>query len=119
MKRFFLVDDSMFIITQLSQILTGAGYEVVGYATNGDEAVKFFAERADAIDIVTLDVTMPGLDGIAVLREIKAVKPAVRVMIVSAIGKKDTVLDAKNLGAEGYLIKPLSREKVLARVAAL
>ena len=119
MAKVFLIDDSMFIITQLSQILKKGGHSITGYATNGDEAVSLFREKMDEIDIVTLDITMPGRNGIEVLRSIKKDKPEVKVLIVSAIGKKETVMDARNLGAEGYLIKPLSREKVLERFTSL
>lgn len=119
MQNVFLIDDSMFIITQLSQILKKGGYAVTGYATNGDDAINDFSQKKDGIDIVTLDITMPGKNGIEVLRAIKKIKPEVKVLIVSAIGKKETVMDARNLGAEWYLIKPLSREKVLERFKTL
>jgi len=119
MANVFLIDDSMFIITQLTQILQKEGHTIVGYAINGDEAVSAFEKSATEIEIVTLDITMPGQGGIEVLRAIKKIKPDVKALIVSAIGKKETVMDARNLGAEGYLIKPLSREKVLERLTTL
>jgi two-component system chemotaxis response regulator CheY len=114
--RVFLVDDSMFIITQLSQMLAREGHEIVGYAVDGREAVEKFASSAVLIDLVTIDLTLPGLDGIEVLRRMRELKPQTRFVIISAIGKKDAVLRSKELGAAGYIIKPLSTEKVLPRL---
>ena len=119
MGRFFIIDDSMFIVTQLTQILQKGGFTVVDYAVDGKEAVAKFSELADSIDIVTLDITLPGMDGVEVLRRIKAIKPGVIVVIVSAIGKQQLVLETRKCGAEGFIIKPLSKEKVLERVSAL
>jgi two-component system, chemotaxis family, chemotaxis protein CheY len=109
----------MFIVTQLTQILQKGGYQVVDYAVDGKQAVEKFSALANSIDVVTLDITLPGQDGVAVLQQLKSIKPGVIVVIVSAIGKQDLVLETRRLGADGYIIKPLSREKVLDRIAAL
>ena len=119
MSRFFIIDDSMFIVTQLTQILQKGGYQVIDYAADGKEAVARFGELSDSIDVVTLDITLPGMDGVEVLRRIKAIKPEVIVVIVSAIGKQQLVMETRQCGADGFIIKPLSKEKVLERVSAL
>lgn len=115
----FILDDSMFIVMQLKQILQKGGYTVCGYANRAEDAVQKITELSGNVDLVTIDITMPGNDGIWALQQIKSRFPAIRCCIVSAIGKQDTVLQSKQYGAEGYIIKPLSSEKVLGRMQQL
>jgi len=115
MKKVFIVDDSMFIITQLKQILEKGGYEIIGHAVDGQQAIDSYSKIATQVDIVTLDITMPGLDGISALKEMRSINPETKFVIISAIGKKQTVLETRKLGADGYIIKPLSTDKVLKR----
>lgn len=119
MKSVFLVDDSMFIITQLGQILEKGGYRVIDYAVSGKEALEKFSRLAQEIDIVTLDITMPDHDGIVLLRKMRDIKPETQFIMISAIGKKQAVLESRELGATGYIIKPLTRDKVLERMRQL
>jgi len=119
MARFYLVDDSLFVLTQLKQIIQKGGHEVCGSAQNGEAALQYLEEHASAIDVITLDITMPGPDGIETLRRIRERWPEKVCIIVSGLAKRDLVLDARNLGAAGYLLKPLSRDAVLARLAEI
>lgn len=116
MARVLIVDDSSFILTQMSQILIKGGHTVAGTAADGDQALAFLAGHSAAVDIVTLDVTMPGASGIEVLRRIAGSWPHIACLVVTGIGKKETVIESRELGAAGYLIKPLSSAKVLAKI---
>jgi len=117
MARFYLVDDSLFVLTQLTQILEKGGHQVAGSAQSGEDALRFLEEHADAVDAITLDITMPGLDGMEILARIHKEWPALIPLIVSGLAKRDLVLEAGRLGAAGYLIKPLVRERVLEKIA--
>jgi len=117
MARFYLVDDSLFVLTQLTQILEKGGHQVVGSAQNGEDALQFLEEHADMADAVTIDITMPGLDGMGLLERIHQKWPALIPLIVSGLAKRELVLEAGRLGAAGYLIKPLVRERVIEKIA--
>jgi two-component system chemotaxis response regulator CheY len=117
MARFYLVDDSLFVLTQLKQILEKGGHEVVDSAQSGEMALQFLEERAREIEVVTIDITMPGADGMTILDRIHQKWPAIITLIVSGLAKRDLVLEAGRLGASGYLIKPLVRERVLEKIA--
>lgn len=117
--RVLIVDDSAFIAKQLYQILTSAGFEVIATASDGIEAVERYKEAAPNVDLVTMDVTMPGLDGIGALKQIIEFDGSARVVMVSALGKNDLVKESLLIGAKNYIVKPLDRAKVLDRVKAV
>lgn len=111
-----IVDDSMFIVKQLTQILASEKFNVVSYASDGEEGVDKFKEFKDTIDFVTMDITMPKKDGLQALKEIIELDPTAKVIMVSAIGKQSYVKESLLLGAKNYIVKPLNREKVLERI---
>lgn len=111
-----IVDDSMFIEKQISQILTSSGFRIVASASNGQDALKQYQAHKDNIDCVTMDITMPGMDGLTALSHLVAFDPDVKVIMISAIGKDDLVKKALLSGARNYIVKPLDRKKVLDRV---
>ncbi len=113
--RVLIVDDSIFVKKQLGQILTSEGFEVVATAANGKEALELYQENHPGIDIVTLDITMPVMDGITALEKIIAFDSEARIIMVSALGKQDLVKKSFMLGAKNYIVKPLDRKKVLER----
>jgi two-component system chemotaxis response regulator CheY len=119
MARFYLVDDSLFVLTQLKQIVQKGGHEVSGSAQNGEAALQYLEEHAGAVDVITLDITMPGIDGMETLRRIRCRWPDKICIVVSGLAKRDLVLEARALGAAGYIIKPLSRDAVLERLAEI
>lgn len=119
MARILVADDSIFITTQLSQILTKGGHTIAGLANSGDEAIAFLETRANEVDLVTLDITMPGTSGVDTLRHIRMNWPLLPCVVVSGIGKKETVLEVRELGAAGYIVKPLQRERVLEKITAV
>ncbi len=116
--RIMIVDDSIFVVKQLSQILTSEGYDVVATAANGKEGVERYKELAPNVDLVTMDITMPEMDGISALEQIIKFDKNARVIMVSALGKEELVKKSLLLGAKNYIIKPLDRKKVLERIAA-
>ena len=85
--RVLVVDDSIFVAKQLGQILTSEGYEIVATAADGKEGVDKYKELCPNVDIVTMDITMPRMDGITALEQIMAFDKNARVVMVSALGK--------------------------------
>jgi two-component system chemotaxis response regulator CheY len=115
--RVLIVDDSMFVAKQLGQILTSEGYEVVATAADGKEGVDKYKELCPNVDLVTMDITMPRMDGITALEQIMAFDKNAKVIMVSALGKEELVKKSLLLGAKNYIIKPLDRKKVLERIS--
>jgi two-component system chemotaxis response regulator CheY len=114
--RVLIVDDSMFVAKQLSQILSSAGFDIAATATNGEEGLEKYKELHPNVDLVTMDITMPKMDGITALEKIMAFDAKAAVIMISALGKNDLVKKALLLGAKNYIVKPLDRKKVLERV---
>ena len=116
--RVLVVDDSMFVAKQLTQILSSDGYEIVATAQDGKEGVDKYKELCPNLDIVTMDITMPRMDGITALEQIVAFDKNARVVMVSALGKEELVKKSLLAGAKNYIVKPLDRQKVLERISA-
>ena len=114
--RVLVVDDSMFTTKQISQILTSEGFDVVGTAADGQEGVEKYKELYPNVDLVTMDITMPKLDGVAALEQIIEFDKKARVVMISALGKQDLVKKSLLIGAKNYIVKPLDRKKVLERI---
>ncbi len=116
--RVLVVDDSMFVAKQINQILTSEGYEIVAAAADGKEGVEKYKEIYPNVDLVTMDITMPRMDGITALEQIMNFDKNARVVMVSALGKEELVKKSLLLGAKNYIVKPLDRKKVLERIAS-
>jgi two-component system, chemotaxis family, chemotaxis protein CheY len=117
--KVLVVDDSMFVAKQIGQILTSEGYEVVSTAADGLEGVEKYKELCPNVDLVTMDITMPKMDGITALEQIMAFDKNAKVVMISALGKEELVKKALLLGAKNYIVKPLDRKKVLERIATV
>ena len=115
--KILVVDDSMFVAKQLGQILTSEGYEIVATAVDGKDGVDKYKELCPHVDLVTMDITMPKIDGITALEQIMAFDKNAKVVMVSALGKEELVKKSLMLGAKSYIVKPLDRKKVLERIA--
>jgi two-component system chemotaxis response regulator CheY len=115
--RVLVVDDSMFVAKQIGQILTSEGYDIVATAADGEEGVEKYKELFPNIDLVTMDITMPKMDGISALEQIMNFDKNARVVMISALGKQDLVKKSLLLGAKNYIVKPLDRKKVLERIS--
>lgn len=116
--RVLIVDDSVFVAKQLTQILSSDGYEIVATAQDGKEGVDKYKELCPNVDLVTMDITMPRMDGITALEQIMAFDKNARVVMVSALGKEELVKKSLLAGAKNYIVKPLDRKKVLERISA-
>ena len=117
--KVLLVDDSVFVTKQISQILGSEGYEIVGTAGDGFEGVQKYQELCPNVDLVTMDITMPKMDGITALEQIMEFDKNARVVMITALGKEELVKKAILMGAKNYIIKPLDRKSVLERVATI
>lgn len=114
--RVLIVDDSMFVTKQLGQILTSEGFEIAGTASDGEAGVEKYKELYPNVDLVTMDITMPKMDGVTALEKIIEFDKNARIIMVSALGKQDLVKKSLLLGAKNYIVKPLDRKKVLERI---
>ncbi|QIL77861.1 MULTISPECIES: response regulator [Hymenobacter] len=115
-NRILIVDDSFYMRTMLKNMLTDAGYEVVGEAANGQQALEMTS--ATNPDLITLDVILPDNTGLDVLKGIRQVNPTVKVVMCSAVGQEIIVNEALESGASAYIVKPFSEEKVLEIVGS-
>ncbi len=112
MANFLIVDDSRTSRRILRGILENAGYTVVGEATNGQEGYDRYVELQP--DIVTMDITMPVLDGIGGLKKIKDAYPESKVVMVTAAGQKNKMVEAVQCGADEFIPKPFDAEQLVA-----
>ena len=116
MAKVLVVDDAAFMRVRAAKALTDNGHEVM-QAENGLDAVQKYAEwRPDA---VLMDITMPEMDGLAALKEIKKIDPAARVAMVTAMGQQAIVMEALKSGAKDFVLKPFQPDRVLAALQKL
>lgn len=115
MARILIVDDSTVARYNLKNILEEAGHEIVGEARDGEEGFDLFEQLAP--DLVTMDITMPKLNGLECLKKIMEKDPESCVMMVSALGQNAKVLEALNAGAKHYLTKPFEGPRVLEAIS--
>jgi two-component system chemotaxis response regulator CheY len=113
--RVLVVDDSMFIAKQLGQIFTSEGFELADTAADGAQGLEKYKELHPNVDLVTMDITMPVMDGVSALEKILEFDKEAKVIMVSALGKEDVVKKCLLMGAKSYIVKPLDRKKVLER----
>lgn len=113
--RILIVDDAVFMRMKLKDILTKNGYEVVDEAQNGQEAFEKY--QALKPDIVTMDITMPEVDGLEALKMIKAQDPNAKVIMCSAMGQQGMVMDAIKTGAKDFIVKPFDTDRVINAIA--
>ena len=117
MKRLLVVDDALFMRKILCGVAAEAGWEVVGEAANGAEAVSLYREYRP--DLVTMDLVMPEMGGLEALRQIRAIDPQARVIVVTALDQKQALMDSIREGAMDFIVKPFERERVLALLSKL
>ena len=113
-KTVLVVDDIAFVRKTLTDILTQAHYQVIGEASDGAEAVNLYMKLKP--DVVTMDVVMPLMSGIDATRRILKLDKNAKVVIISAMGQENLVMEAINVGAKDYILKPFSAEEVLKTV---
>ena len=115
MTRVLIADDAAFMRMMLKDILTKNGFEVVGEASNGKEAVSKYEELKP--DLVTLDITMPEMDGIQTLKQIMASDSLAKVIMCSAMGQQSMVIEAIQSGAKDFIVKPFQPERVMESIS--
>ena len=113
-KRILIVDDAAFMRMMIKDILTKNGYEVVGEAENGAKAVQMYKELKP--ELVTMDTTMPEMDGIQAVREIKKIDSSAKIIMCSAMGQQMMVMEAIQAGARDFVVKPFQQERVIQAI---
>jgi two-component system chemotaxis response regulator CheY len=114
--KVLVVDDAAFMRARACKLLQAHGHEVV-QAENGADAVRQYAEHRP--DAVLMDITMPRMNGLAVLKEIRKIDPDARVAMVTAMGQQAIVLEALRAGVKDFVLKPFQAERVLAAIDRL
>jgi len=114
MPSVLIADDAAFMRMMLKNVLSEAGYEIVGEAENGAVAVSKHRELRP--DLTTMDITMPEMDGLAALKEIRAADPSARVVMCSAMGQQSMVIESIQAGARDFIVKPFQPDRVLEAV---
>ncbi len=109
-----IVDDLVFIKMVLRDAVEKAGFRVVGEAGDGQEAVELFQDKRP--DVVLLDITMPKMDGIAALKKIMEINPNANVIMCSALGQQRLIVEAIQLGARDFIVKPFREERVISAI---
>ena len=117
MTKVLIVDDAAFMRISIKNMLTKNGYEVVGEAENGKVAVQKFQDLSP--DIITMDITMPELDGLGALKKIIKINPNAKVIMVSAMGQEAMVRDAVISGAKGFIVKPFKEDAIISAISKL
>lgn len=115
-KKIMVVDDSRIAQLQLQEVLSGTEYEVVSCCQSGEDAIKQY----DTVkpDLVTMDIVMPGIDGLDAARLLMQTHPDARVLMVSSLAYDDTIDEAKKIGAKGFVYKPFDQEQLLKALEA-
>ncbi len=112
-----IVDDAAFMRAVMKRIMERVGFTEIAEAGNGVEAVQTYSSFQP--DLVTMDITMPEMDGVTALKKILEMDPKARVLVCSAMGQKEIVLEAIKAGAKHFIVKPIDEEKVVSTVNAI
>ncbi|HET7579073.1 MAG TPA: response regulator [Bacillales bacterium] len=113
-QKILIVDDAAFMRMMIKDILTKNGFEIAEEASDGSEAIEKFKETSP--DLVTMDITMPEMDGITALKEIKKLDASAKVIMCSAMGQQAMVIDAIQAGAKDFIVKPFQAERVIEAI---
>ncbi|KRE83177.1 two-component system response regulator [Paenibacillus sp. Soil766] len=113
-NRILIVDDAAFMRMMIRDILSKNGYEVCGEANDGAQAIEKYKELKP--DLITMDITMPEMDGIQALKEIKKIEPNAKVIMCSAMGQQAMVIDAIQAGAKDFIVKPFQADRVIEAI---
>jgi two-component system, chemotaxis family, chemotaxis protein CheY len=116
MAKILVVDDAEFLRVRISKMLIGDGHEIVE-AENGLRAVDLY--KSEKPELVLMDITMPEMDGLTALREIRKFDPKAKVVMLTALGQESVVLEAIKAGARDFVVKPFERERVMNAVTKL
>lgn len=109
-----IVDDAAFMRATLKDLLSKGGYTVVAEAVDGRDAIEKY--KTHKPDIVTMDITMPEMDGIEAVKGIREIDPQARIIMCSAVGQKANVMESIKLGAKDFIVKPFQPDRVLEAI---
>lgn len=109
--RVLIVDDAAFMRMMLRDILTKVGYEIAGEASNGLEAIEKFKEVKP--NLVTMDITMPEMDGVEAVRKIREIDKEAKILMVSAMGQQKLIIESLEAGADDFIVKPFQPAKII------
>lgn len=110
-KTLLVTDDAAIIRAKIKEVAMSVGWTIVGEAKNGKEAVEKFAQLRPSV--MTVDLVMPEYDGIYALREVLALDPNAKVVVISAIGQKHILKDAFQIGAADFVVKPFDKAMLI------
>ncbi|HOV80827.1 MAG TPA: response regulator [Bacillota bacterium] len=113
-KRILIVDDAAFMRMMIKNIITKNGYEVVGEAENGQVAVELYKQHKP--DLVTMDITMPEMNGIEGVKAIRSIDPNANIIMCSAMGQQAMVMEAIQAGAKDFIVKPFQQDRILQAI---
>ncbi|AOT68269.1 response regulator [Geosporobacter ferrireducens] len=113
-KRILIVDDAAFMRMMIKDVLTKNGFEVVGEAENGAKAIEKYKELVP--NLVIMDITMPEVDGIQAVKEIKKIDGNAKIVMCSAMGQQAMVIEAIQAGARDFIVKPFQADRVIEAV---
>lgn len=113
-NRILIVDDAAFMRMMIRDILSKNGFEIVGEAVDGAQAIEKYKEHKP--DLITMDITMPEMDGITALKEIRKIDPSAKVIMCSAMGQQAMVIDAIQAGAKDFIVKPFQADRVIEAI---
>ena len=113
-RNVLVCDDAAFMRMMIKDILTKNGYNIAGEAENGVKAIEKYNELKP--DLVLMDITMPEMDGISAVKEIKKVDPNAKIVMCSAMGQQAMVIEAIQCGARDFIVKPFQPDRVLEAV---
>jgi two-component system chemotaxis response regulator CheY len=109
-KRVLIVDDALIMRMRIKEIARESGWEIAGEAGNGEEGIARYRELRP--DLTTLDIVMPGMDGVSALRQIRQEDPAARIVMVSAVDQKGKLTECIRLGAVDFIVKPFDKARL-------
>ncbi|MDF2923091.1 MAG: chemotaxis protein CheY [Paenibacillaceae bacterium] len=113
--RILIVDDVPFMRRVLKKIMEDAGHEIVGMVDNGEEGVREYKRFKP--DVVTMDLTLPGMDGMEAIKLIMQYDPAAQILVTSAMGQAVIVKEAIHSGAYDFVVKPVDEKRLLSALA--
>nr|WP_239616026.1 response regulator [Cohnella mopanensis] len=109
-----VVDDAAFLRAMLKDILVKAGHEVISEAANGEEAIERYRKLRP--DLVTMDITMPIMEGVEAVKEIRKMDPTANIVMCSAIGQRNLIIEAIQSGAKDFIVKPFHASRVVEAI---